>query len=460
MTMTIAKTMTVLGATLAMSGAALGQSWIEAQKLTASELQQGALFGHDVAIDGDTLVSGATDFDRLTENDGQAYVFVRSDSQWQEQAIIFPDDPSTRDRFGWSVSVSADRVVVGALFGDGREADSGSAYVFERIGAEWTQVAKLIADDGLSREEFGQAVAIDGDTIAVGALSAQGGGAVYVFTFDGASWSQSAKLRPSDGTSENLFGYSVALEGNRLVVGDTDASLDGVQTGAVYVFERTGEAWVETAKLVSDDAVDDWRLGTDVDLSGDRVILGAIWAGDRLFEGRAYIFRKEDSGWVQEANLLSPGRTSPPETFGTVALDGDVAVVGAANNSVGDGRPGRIYVYGRVGTDWVLRDSIRPQDPAEILLFGNSVAIDGDLIASGAALANVDGVARAGAAYVFEPNPCPADLDGDGALTIFDFLAFQNLFDAGDPRADFDGDGELTLFDFLAFQNAFDAGCP
>ncbi len=454
------KTITAIGIAASLCAAAVGQDWIEAQRLTASDFQDRALFGHDVAIDEDTLVSGAPDFDRSASNDGQAYVFLRSGSTWQEADTIHANNATAGDKFGWSVAISGDRVVAGALFGDGNETDSGAAYVFERNGDEWMQVAKLSADDGLSDEEFGHAVAVDRDTIAVGAQRAMGGGAVYVFTFDGSAWSQSAKLQPSDGTNENVFGSSVALDGDTLVVGDTDAVFDGVETGAAYVFERVGGEWSETAKLVSDDAVDCWRLGTDVDVSGDRVIVGTIFAGDRPLEGRAYVFSRDGTGWMQEENLLSPGRTSAPETFGTVAIDGDIVVVGAANNAVGGGRPGRLYIYGREGTEWLLLDSIRPKRTADIGLFGSSVAIDGQTVATGAVFESVDGLFRAGAAYILEPNPCLADIDGDGALSVFDFLGFQNAFDAMEPVADFDRDGEFTLFDFLAFQTAFDAGCP
>ncbi len=455
MTMTIAKTMTVLGTTLAMSGAALGQDWVQRNRLTQTDAQLGDNFGFELAIDGDTILIGSALDDTLLLDEGSASVFVRDGAVWREQAMLFSSDPAMENNFGWSVDLDGDRAVVSEWRGDGAEFDSGCVYVFERSGEEWRQTARLFSADGESDDWFGASVAIDGNLIAVGAPGSGDAGEVHVFEFDGTRWGPAQVLTPRDTASTMLFGWAVALDGTTLVASDIQG---GSFTGAAFVFERAGDAFEEQATLIGDGLRTADEFGTHVAIDGDLILVGAIRAFmDSPLRGRAFAFRRDGDDWVQDAEFeTSSGDRS--ETFGSVSIEGNLAVIGAQNYNRELPSAGRAYVFERMASGWVLRDLLTPRVPSSVALFGNSVAVSGRSIAIAAALEDSP-ADRAGAAYVFEPNPCPADLDGDGELTIFDFLEFQNLFDAGDPVADFDGDGELTLFDFLAFQNAFDAGC-
>jgi hypothetical protein len=190
-------------------------------------------------------------------------------------------DGAEGDRFSYSVALDGDTVLVGAYRDDvGANIDQGSAYVFTRSDSSWTQQAKLTADDGAASDYFGYSVAIDGDTLLVGAVS---DGAInfnpssaYVFTRSGNTWTQQAKLVADDGAPNDYFGASVALDGNTALVGayGDDVGVNGHQ-GSAYVFTRSGSTWTQQAKLVAGDGAITDRFGFSVTLDGNTALVGA-----------------------------------------------------------------------------------------------------------------------------------------------------------------------------------------
>ncbi len=456
------KTMTAIGMTLAMGGAALGQDWVQTQKVTADEPVEGMGLAADVQLDGDTMILGANGDDRIALNQGSASIYVRRNGVWEFDTELLADDGMPEDHFGIHVAIEGDRAIVGALRADGPTADSGAVYVFEFGMSGWVQTAKLTPPAGSDGGGLGFSVDLQGDTIVAGAPGADGTGAVHVFRFDGVGWRHVQTLAASDATESDFFGVDVALDGNTLVVGAAQAGDADDEAGACYVFEFDGSEWVETQKLRPTTIDDRDEFGSNVAIDGDTILVGAPVFDDGSIgivqPGAAFVYTRIDGTWIEQAMLTVDDTDT--NRFGSVALEGDMAVIGAQWDGQFGRQAGAAFVFQRNGDDWVKSAKVVASDAGTNQLFGHNLDIDNGTIACASAWAPVDGILRAGAAYVFEPNPCPADLDGDGALTIFDFLAFQNLFDAGDPRADFDGDGELTLFDFLAFQNAFDAGCP
>ena len=158
---------------------------------------------------------------------GSAYVFTRSGTAWTEQAHLFANDGSgtSRDYFGVSVAIKAETVIVGAYLDDFlSNINQGSAYVFVRSGTAWSLQQHLLAGDGAAVDEFGSAVALDGDTAVIGAWSKTIGsnvqqGAAYVFLRTGTAWTQQAKLSADDGQAQVFFGGSVAISGDSVVAG-------------------------------------------------------------------------------------------------------------------------------------------------------------------------------------------------------------------------------------------------
>jgi hypothetical protein len=213
--------------------------FVQLAKLTAADGAAGDDFGGSVSIDNGTMVIGAVNDD----GSGSAYVFVGSENVWTQQAKLTASDGAANDSFGVSVGVSGDTIVVGAKLDDDSGLDSGSAYVFVRTGSTWSQQAKLLAGDGALDDNFGEAVAIAGDIVVVGVpLDDHNGGgnagAAYVFQRDlggAANWGQRKKLTASEADPTENFGAAVSLDGDTLAVG---APAHDGSKGAVYVFER------------------------------------------------------------------------------------------------------------------------------------------------------------------------------------------------------------------------------
>ena len=189
-----------------------GTSWAQEAKLLPSDGAAGDHFGISVSISGDYALVGAYWDDDNGDRSGSAYVFKRSGTSWAQEAKLLPSDGAAGDGFGFSVSISGDYAVVGAWAADGF---AGSAYVFKRTGTSWAQEAKLLASDGAAEDHFGFSVSISGDYAVMGAIcdsdNGSNSGSAYVFKRSGTSWAQEAKLLASDGAEGDGFGGSVSI---------------------------------------------------------------------------------------------------------------------------------------------------------------------------------------------------------------------------------------------------------
>ena len=218
----------------------------EQAKLTAGDAAAGDRFGRSLSVSGDTAVVGAHLDDDAGSSSGSAYIFERDQGgggNWGQAAKLAAIDAAAGDQFGFSVSVSGDTAVVGAVFDDDAGSGSGSAYIFERSGTVWTEQAKLTASDAAAFDQFGRSVSVSGDTAVVGAVfdddNGTNSGLAYVFVRDAAGvWSQQAKLPASDGAAFDNFGSAVSVSGNTAVVGALNDGDAGSSSGSAYIFER------------------------------------------------------------------------------------------------------------------------------------------------------------------------------------------------------------------------------
>jgi hypothetical protein len=373
------------------------------QKLTAPDGVAGDLFGVVVAVWGDTAVMGA---DNATVGanvrQGAAYVFVRSGTAWTFQGKLTASDGAVDDHFGNAVAVYGDTVVVGA------SADTvaghvyqGSAYVFTLSGTTWSQQAKLTGDDATSASNFGRAVAVYGDTVVAGAggddAAAANAGAAYVFTRSGATWSQQAKLTASDGGDGDNMGTAVAISADTAVVGSYRDTI-GASTfrGSAYVFTRSGTTWTQQKKLTAFLGGAHDEFGTSVAIAGDTALVGAPGANSRW--GAAYVFTRSGTTWTQQKRLVAPDG-SMWDFFGcSVGLSGNTAVIGAQQYD----SHGAAYVFMRSGTTWTKRTVLSAPDPGVYGdRFGCSVDISAGTVVVGSMLAYVDSKAQQGAAYAW-----------------------------------------------------------
>ncbi|HKQ50398.1 MAG TPA: thrombospondin type 3 repeat-containing protein [Phycisphaerae bacterium] len=497
--------------------------------LKASNTEAFDTFGWSVAISGDTVVIGANsedsnaigvDGNQANNNAGSAgaaYVFVRSGAIWSQQAYLKASNTGANDQFGYSVAISGDTVVVGASMEDSNatgvngannnnSADSGAAYVFVRGGTTWSQQAYMKASNTGPGDQFGYSVAISGDTVVVGAYRedsdatgingnqfsslAVDSGAAYVFVRSGTTWSQQAYVKASNTGANDLFGQSVTVSGDMVVVGayaeDSSATgVDGNQadnsaasSGAAYVFVRSGSTWSQQAYLKASNTDGSDFFGFSVAASGDTVVIGAYQEDSNATgvngndadnnaggAGAAYVFFRTGGVWGQQA-YLKASNTESADLFGySVAVSGDVAVVGAfaeGSNAMGVNgdqtdnsipNAGAAYVFTRSSTSWRQQAYVKASN-TEGDNFGFSVAASGDTVVIGAIgeASNATGIngnqfdnsaSSSGAAYLF----VFIDSDGDGLLDVYDNCPF----DFNPEQEDGDGDGVGDVCDNCPF---------
>lgn len=347
--------------------------------------------------DAGFVVIGATGDDDLASLSGSAYLYEQDPTGGWRAVKLLASDGDSQDEFGLGISASGRRVVVGAWKDDDLGLSSGSAYVFERSSAGgWTEVAKLLPSDGAAKDWFGAASAISGDTVAVGAdyhdHFALQSGAVYLFEPDASGrWRQVAELLPGplDTTSgSSLFGASLAMSGDTLVVGASHDDDQANGSGAAYVYERDPDgAWVEVAKLLPSDGGAFDSFGRTVAVSGETVVVGSPSHDDpALAAGAAYVFERSSAGsWIEVARL-QPSDSEAHQSFGgSVALAGDRLVVGAYNDDQSDRDAGAAYLFVRDPSGrWNEVVKFLASDGLADDALGLSVAFLGDLILAGA----------------------------------------------------------------------------
>jgi hypothetical protein len=330
--------------------------------------------GYSVDMEGGVLVSGAATFN---VDRGTAYVFERGPSAWNLVAQLAPPDLHAGDEFGTAVSVDGDTIAVGACRADSAGPDSGCVYVFVRQGASWVQQAKLLSTDIAAGDNFGVSVASQGNTLVVGApfdsdLGTQSG-AAYVFHRTGSIWTQSAKLLPSDGAANHNFGI-VDIDGPLIAVGAPGKPFQSVaDSGGAYVFRESGGQWTEEARLAPLYAAAG-LFGTSIHVSGESVAVGEPFSFG--FAGTAYVFSHGISVWFMEA-MLFPGDSSVDSWFGySVSLDGDRMIAGSPYRLP----RGAGYVFERSSSGWNQIDKIEVPDGWRL---GFSSSIQGRTVALG-----------------------------------------------------------------------------
>ena len=470
------------------SPAAATPSFAQQAYLKASNPAAGDRLGVSVGVSGDTVVVGAiwedsnatgvngNQSNNSLPDSGAAYVYVRNGSTWTQQAYLKASNPGAGDSFGQAIAISGDTVVVGVEREDslatginGNQADNsgpdaGAVYVFRRTGTNWVQEAYLKASNTDAYDQFGHAVAISGNTIVVGANyessafpgisgdnSAPRAGAAYVFTRSGSNWSQQAYLKASNTSAEDRFGESVAISGDRVVVGAwfEDSSATGVngiqlddsspQSGAAYVFTRSGSNWTQEAYLKAHNTGPDDLFGYSVAISGGTVVVGAFSedgsgtgvnpASDNSApgSGAAYVFADNGGGSWSQSAYLKASNTGPDDRFGwSVAVSGTNLAVGAMweagsgqdVNPPSDeaaGKAGAAYVFTLGGSNWTQLAYVKAFNPSPDDQFAYALSLSGDLFVATSFL-------ESGSGSGVNP-PGDNDLLASGAAYVYDFTA-------------------------------------
>src|SRR4030095_11198184 len=281
--------------------------------------------------------------------------------------------------------------------------DLGAVYVFTRSGATWTQQQTLTANDGVVGNLFGASVAISGNTLVVGAPGdAAFKGAAYVFNRSGSTFTTPPqKLIADGGAPKDFFGLSVAIDGNTLVAGAPfDTNAGGVSAGSAYVFNRSGTDFspIPQQKLTAFDGKPNADFGFSVAIDVDTLVVGAVSDSDpNKNQGAAYVFTRSGSTFPPTPQKLTAFDGAENDGFGaSVAIDGDTLVAGAPGDDNGANiNQGSAYVFTRSGTDFTLQQKLMASDGKASDAFGASVAIDGDTLVAGGPLGPLgDGAAH------------------------------------------------------------------
>jgi hypothetical protein len=280
-------------------------SWSQQQKIQSSDIQAGDYFGSSVAMssDGTKVMVGAPENDWPGSNAGSAYIFAFSSGSWSQEAIILSSDLQAGDKFGGSVALNSDgtKVIVGAPYEDTVSSYAGSAYIFGLSNGSWSQEAKVQASDADGYDFFGDKVSMSGDgsRVIVGAFRggqlAGDAGAAYIYKGISGSWSQEAKILPTDIQANDNFGMdvSMSLNGEKVVVGAYRESTGATWAGAAYTFNLDGSTWSQDDKLQAPDPEYADYFGYSVAMSGDgsKVLVGASNEDTGGTDaGAAYIF--------------------------------------------------------------------------------------------------------------------------------------------------------------------------
>jgi hypothetical protein len=383
---------------IAAAGAAFGLGSIRTDdaKFTPSDPAEYDLFGRTIAVSGDTVVVGAMG---KNQYEGAAYVFTNEGGAWSQQAKLTTGHPAGQRVFGASVAVEGDRAIIGI---PGPAFAAGSAEVYKRTGTTWAEEAEIFSPDGEGNDRFGTSVSISGDTAVVGTNNSRSGfGTARVFRRTGSAWAQEAKLTDPEATNSDYFGYQVAISGDTVIVA---AQGKNSEQGAVLVFTRSGTTWSQEAVLEADDAEPSGIFGRSLAIAGDTVVVAARTVSTET--GAVYVFTRTGTTWTQQAKLAAPDARAYDSFGRSVAVAGDTLAVGSPGISGdGIGSPGSVYLFRRSGTTWTFDTKLLAKDEVLGNSLGASVALSGGRVVSGAEYAGANFV---GAAYVFDTDvPAP-----------------------------------------------------
>jgi hypothetical protein len=381
----------------------LSSIWTQQQRIALFPKYGGSI---PVAVENDTAVIGTRNTKvGANLNQGSALVYQRSGELWLPQTSLTSPDGASGDFFGSSVAISQGRIIIGAPFDTYNAiARAGSAWIFERDGDVWPELPSILtANDGTPGDKFGLDVAVDGNIMVIGARDEDIGsntnqGAVYVYErqYPGFPWYQAAKLVAFDGGPNQEFGERVAVSGNTIAVG---ATIDNSARGKVYLFYRDNGTWFLYQTLTSNAPTPGDRYGNDLDISGNTLVVGAFLDDNQ--GGSAFVYDQDAFGfWRLNTKIQSPD-TAAGDFFGTsVAIDGDTIVVGIPADDFGSTDRGTIAVFTRTNNIWTQRTKFSASDTAGNNYFGEYVDIDNGTILVGA-YGQLNNSIRPGAAYIF-----------------------------------------------------------
>lgn len=383
-------------------------------RIVASDRENDDRFGYSVSISNGVCVIGSPRDDDNGERSGSAYIYRFNGNNWIEEQKLTASDGAAYDAFGISVSVDSNVCVIGADYDDDYGRNSGSAYVFRFNGSDWVEEQKLTHSWAYEYDWFGMSVAIDTNVCVVGAPGAGDWGRMYIYRFVENHWIEEEVIQ-AHGFYDRYFGYSVSIDGDIVITGEPL-----VDHGYAYIFRFDGSNWNRVKTLLpTNGASGDW-FGTSVSINGDVCVVGAYKDDDNgETSGSAYVFRFNGSDWVEEQKLL-PSDGAADDCFGiSVAIDGNTCVISAPGDDDYGEMSGSAYLFRYDDSQWIEEQKLFAFDAEAYDEFGRSLSLDSESIIVGASEYDYS-INRMGSAYAFRP--CPqGDFSSDCFVNFEDF---------------------------------------
>ena len=378
-----------------------GSGWLLEAVLSPPDAEENAGFGTAVAIDGDTLVVGAPSSSALGNFVGRAFVFHFDGSTWAAQATLQPDQPVNSQQFGASVGVSGQRVAIGS---PRDEAGRGAVTIYVPGADGWVVDEKLIAPAEAGVARFGTALDLRGSMLLVGAPhglnQGQGTGTAYLYQTTGGSWGSPVALVPAPGETSGSFGAAVALGDSYAVVGAPTTAATGTNSGALWVFAGSDGAWSEETRLTPPDGTYQLGLGASLAIDGDLVISGVTQAAATgPVAGGALVFARSGGAWSLVGPLaITRSALAGRET--AVAAAGGRVVIGATSEYL-PGILGTAHSFERQGTSFTGEQVLTSVGSGTTRFLGTAAAVEGDTLAVGAPGTDGQAGTQVGAVHVY-----------------------------------------------------------
>ncbi|MCR9233463.1 MAG: dockerin type I domain-containing protein [bacterium] len=408
--------------------------------------------GNAIAVDGD-FMAVAADKSNLADTDaGVVYIYQRnrndidnaSDDTWEYHSTLTAFDAQAGDQFGVSVALDGDTLVIGAFRENSLGNESGAVYVYRLNGSTWEYEEKLTASDGEAGDFFGRSVAIENNIVVVGAnyrdsdtTTDEDTGAVYVFSRTGSTWSEVQKLTASNAAVLDRFGTAVAIQNGTIFVSAIEAQTSGTspQSGAVYIFHQNAGSWQEAQILSAPDGENNDTFGSDLHVQGN--YLGVIAAGDDELKGSAYLFVNRGGTWEFQQKLTPPESDDADRSVSSIRISGTTLAIGGRYSDGNVTDSGAVFVYRLINEQWTPVQTLKADDGLLQDFFGYAVAFSDTEVIVGAPYNDAAGQ-DTGKFYIFRPFSPETSItsvsqsEGDAGDTVFTFQVERRGLEAGD----------------------------
>ena len=373
--------------------------WYQDQKFIASDYGTNDYYGSSVYISSKYLIVGAKG---ETSNKGAAYAYTKSGTSWVGEQKLIPN--ASNEAFGSGVDCDDTTLVVGAPTAS--DSTGGAAYTYTRSGNAWVFGQKLIDAGAYNQERAGATVGVDGSYLVIGAHQEDGAGdamgnsgMVYAYTLSGTTWVKSQEIEPADIAINDNYALSLALSGNKMIVGSPYHDTPHGNGGAVYMYTLSGTSWVQDQKFPP--TAGNSELGTFVAIDGDYAVAGAYHDDVAASNaGAAFIYTYSGVNWVKQVELRPADLVGSDDFGGRVAISGTTVAVSARAQ---DSSAGAVYIFTRSGTSWTQTKRITALDRSSSDEFGwGGLSLYGNTVAIGAEDDHIKTTADAGSVYLFE----------------------------------------------------------